>query len=167
MLYKPRFCCHCGQKITRIEWNLLTSRRFCEVCAVENQGSVYLQRGVIGIGLLGIVFGIGSLFGSSNVERTSQQTAPSVLLKSAVPAGKDVPQTVSLNERTVIEPANTAPPKPTEPEQKIPQKEMPKAAPVYYCGAMTKKGTACSRRVKAAGDRCFQHEGKPSALPEN
>lgn len=167
MLYKPRFCCHCGQKITRIEWNLLTSRRFCEVCAVENQGSVYLQRGVVGIGLLGIVFGIGSLFGSSSIEQASQPSAPSVMLKAAVPAGKDLPQTVSSNEPTVIEQVNAAPPKPAEPEPKIPQKETQKAAPVYYCGAMTKKGTACSRRVKVAGDRCYQHEGKPSALPEN
>lgn len=31
--------------------------------------------------------------------------------------------------------------------------------PAYYCGAPTKKGTACKRRVKAAGLRCYQHKG--------
>ena len=29
--------------------------------------------------------------------------------------------------------------------------------------ALTKKGTPCSRKVKQAGTRCFQHEGKPAA----
>lgn len=35
--------------------------------------------------------------------------------------------------------------------------------PVYLCGAPTKKGTPCKRRVKAQGARCWQHqETKPS-----
>lgn len=29
---------------------------------------------------------------------------------------------------------------------------------VYYCGARTKKGTACKHRVKKAGERCWQHK---------
>jgi hypothetical protein len=34
---------------------------------------------------------------------------------------------------------------------------------VYYCGALTKKGTPCTRRVKSPG-RCWQHLGQPSAI---
>ncbi|HKP70095.1 MAG TPA: hypothetical protein VJV05_12480 [Pyrinomonadaceae bacterium] len=30
---------------------------------------------------------------------------------------------------------------------------------VYYCGAMTRKGTPCTRRVKTPG-RCWQHSDK-------
>lgn len=30
--------------------------------------------------------------------------------------------------------------------------------PVYYCNALTKKGTPCKHRVKKAGDRCWQHK---------
>ncbi|HEY2866891.1 MAG TPA: hypothetical protein VGJ02_07355 [Pyrinomonadaceae bacterium] len=37
---------------------------------------------------------------------------------------------------------------------------------VYYCGAATKKGTPCTRRVKRAGERCWQHQGMP-AMAEN
>ncbi|MEQ1764043.1 MAG: hypothetical protein ABL984_12975 [Pyrinomonadaceae bacterium] len=33
----------------------------------------------------------------------------------------------------------------------------------YFCGALTKRGTPCSRKVKAKGLRCFQHEGRPEA----
>jgi hypothetical protein len=35
---------------------------------------------------------------------------------------------------------------------------------VYICGARTKKGTPCARRVHSAV-RCFQHKGAPAMLP--
>jgi hypothetical protein len=47
--------------------------------------------------------------------------------------------------------------------------EAPSAAKVtvddtYLCGARTKKGTPCSRRVHGP-TRCWQHKGLPSMLP--
>jgi hypothetical protein len=36
---------------------------------------------------------------------------------------------------------------------------------VYICGARTQKGAPCRRRVHAAGERCYQHKGKPAMLP--
>src|SRR2546425_9247233 len=36
---------------------------------------------------------------------------------------------------------------------------------VYICGARTRKGTPCRRRVHFAGERCFQHKGMPAMLP--
>ena len=36
---------------------------------------------------------------------------------------------------------------------------------VYICGARTKKGTPCRRRVHFAGERCFQHKGLPAMVP--
>jgi hypothetical protein len=35
---------------------------------------------------------------------------------------------------------------------------------VYICGARTKKGTPCRRRVHFAGERCFQHKGMPAMV---
>ena len=35
---------------------------------------------------------------------------------------------------------------------------------VSICGARTKKGTPCSRRVRGTG-RCWQHRGRPAMLP--
>jgi hypothetical protein len=35
---------------------------------------------------------------------------------------------------------------------------------VYLCGARTKKGTPCRRRVHAAGERCYQHKGMPAMV---
>ena len=37
--------------------------------------------------------------------------------------------------------------------------------PGYICGARTKKGAPCHRRVHAAGERCFQHKGMPAMVP--
>src|SRR5467141_3984350 len=37
--------------------------------------------------------------------------------------------------------------------------------PGYSCGARTRKGTPCHRRVHAAGERCFEHKGMPSLIP--
>jgi hypothetical protein len=36
---------------------------------------------------------------------------------------------------------------------------------VYICGARTRKGTPCRRRVHAAGERCYQHKGMPAMVP--
>jgi hypothetical protein len=36
--------------------------------------------------------------------------------------------------------------------------------PVYICGARTQKGTPCKRRVHIAGERCYQHKGKPAMV---
>lgn len=38
------------------------------------------------------------------------------------------------------------------------------AEDVYVCGARTKKGTPCQRRVRAPG-RCWQHRGMQAILP--
>ena len=35
---------------------------------------------------------------------------------------------------------------------------------ISICGARTKKGTPCQRRVRGTG-RCWQHLGKPAMLP--
>ena len=43
--------------------------------------------------------------------------------------------------------------RPTDPEEVV-----------YVCGARTKKGTPCQRRVRGPG-RCWQHRGKPAILP--
>jgi hypothetical protein len=34
----------------------------------------------------------------------------------------------------------------------------------YICGARTRKGTPCRRRVHAAGERCYQHKGMPAMV---
>ena len=45
-------------------------------------------------------------------------------------------------------------------QRRIPQNSSTET--VYFCGAMTKKGTSCTRRVRVKG-RCWQHTGQPVA----
>ncbi|HEX6279400.1 MAG TPA: hypothetical protein VFZ49_05230 [Pyrinomonadaceae bacterium] len=165
MLYKPNYCCSCGEKIDRVEWNLLTSRRFCEPCASEKLGYETVSRLVLAGGVLGVVFGLGSFWaGFSHDDRqakvavglkgsaeTQQNQLPTERKPDQQPAGE-------LNNKPTVAPRTADPgvmAASTASEAK------------FFCRALTKKGTPCSRKVKARGTRCFQHEGRPEAPPTN
>lgn len=168
MLYQPRYCCHCGEKIERVEWFPWTSRRFCEVCETELKAYDWLPRILVGFGVLLSIFGLGSYLKSGNSD------APVAVRQTTSEAPK--PSQISPNQKTVSQlAANTGMQQPApasvniQPVPQTPraQKSQTEAAPVeavYFCGAQTKKGTPCSRRVKGGG-RCWQHEGQPAMLP--
>ena len=162
MLYKPNFCCNCGEKIERLDWNLLTSRRFCVACASENKAHDLVPRVAVAAGALALMFGFGSLWTSSGrAEPKAAET--SVGIRSALPATDPVRPTEPT--RTDPLPVSNA----QSPEQARTASASPSAADQntdkYFCGALTKKGTPCSRKVKAKGQRCYQHEGRPEAPP--
>ena len=168
MLYKPNYCCNCGEKIERVDWNLLTSRRFCESCAVEKRHHDYGLRILTASGVLAIMFGIGNLWGTSDSDR--QMAAPIPLTsKSAenspptpiVKAGP-VAAVASLNADSSAASSKTD--GPLISQEPTPNKS---AAGKFYCRALTKKGTPCSRKVRTEGSRCYQHEGKAAAPPQN
>ena len=58
-----------------------------------------------------------------------------------------------IAESPVAKTANTPAPQPPTIEDDV-----------YICGARTKKGTPCSRRVHGPV-RCWQHKGSPAMLP--
>lgn len=160
MLYKPNFCCNCGEKIEKADWNLLTSRRFCDVCSAENKLHDNIPRAAVAGGLLMMMFGLGTFFGGrTNGSPTVQApTAAPAALKFADAAPRSGPE-----GQTTLPPPQASEPKPNAPKQKETGQTSEK---VYYCGALTKKGTPCSRKVKSPGSRCYQHEGKPAAAAE-
>jgi hypothetical protein len=60
--------------------------------------------------------------------------------------------------------------RPGRASDRVRQANQSQAAPVaneegYICGARTRKGAPCRRRVHAAGERCFQHKGLPAMVP--
>src|SRR6476469_1523733 len=60
MLYRPKFCCECGEKIERIEWRIWTNRRFCEVCDADHKLSGIISWAwILFVGIVS-VFGFGS-----------------------------------------------------------------------------------------------------------
>ena len=167
MFYKPKYCCSCGEKIERTEWNLLTSRRFCESCALENKRHDYALRVLAGSGVLGLVFGVGSLWGSAGADRdvTAAPVAPRTV--ELPPQNKSVTAAPTAEAPTENPAVGNHLVRSQEPERLSGSTENPKLNAKFFCGALTKKGTPCSRKVRSAGSRCYQHEGKPAAPPQN
>lgn len=160
MLFRPNFCAHCGERIERTDWGIFTSRRFCLVCESEFKGQDLIPRVLLIGGLLVGVVGFGSYLRSGSgaasqlavrqpsklVEQKPVET-PTASLPEKTEAVVSLPQTLSTQR------ASNQALKPVVADE-----------PQYYCGAETKKGTPCSRRVKG-NTRCFQHKGMPAMLP--
>jgi hypothetical protein len=185
MLYKPTYCSNCGVKIERIEWFPWTSRNFCEVCEKEHKIfdrlSLVLSGVLVFAGFL--VFGNYLLSGGNSTSPISEDQPQIKTLKhnnspknerAATNQAGNLPTDWNQNSQSIVQSnvaSETNPTNPTVQQVQPPtvrqNKNVPvvKAKdPVYFCGAQTKKGTPCSRRVKGGG-RCWQHEGQAAMLP--
>lgn len=174
MPYKPKFCCQCGDKIERVDWKLWTSRRFCELCATDYGVYDKIPLILISTSVLFGLFGVGNYWRMS--EKISNQppngfvgSAPNVSKTETIRANQ--PPQVSSN--AAVQPlAQTQTNNFAARESNVPAAQNLKPKPVqtpaqesvYFCGAPTKKGTPCSRRVKGGG-RCWQHEGQAAMVP--
>lgn len=161
MLYRPNYCVNCGDKVERVNWGIFTSRRFCDICETEFKGHDILVRVVAGVILLFGVIGVGAYMKSGSNQE------PTLARQPVKPAEKPVQREMPFS------PSNASPPAQaknaevlTPPVQQMaaakPATVKPEIAePQYFCGAETKKGTPCSRRVKG-NTRCYQHTGMPA-----
>ena len=137
-MYRPNFCSECGTKIVRLHWHPWTSRRFCDSCARLLRRERFKLPLVAGGLLLMVGFVTGRTLRPKPPPLIIQRIASSPLLKSDNPG-----ESSGLNSNA---------PLPVIEET------------VYVCGARTKKGTPCSRRVHQPG-RCWQHKGMTAMLP--
>ena len=166
MLYRPNFCCHCGEKIVRSRWTPLTSRRFCEFCAVEQQQHDLLPRAgaviAILVGMIGVTAYLGSGKAASSAGPTHSTASTKPVQDPANPASVAGPG----NPKTEIRSASNTIPAVSDTPKTLQRGSEPNSSTeaVYYCGAMTKKGTSCTRRVKTPG-RCWQHRGQTMVNP--
>lgn len=148
-MYTPNFCSECGAKLLRLRWHLWTSRRFCNHCARR------LRKARLVPALLAVLGLIGTGYVAGRVRRP----APPPLV---IERRSDSP--LSDNEQ----PGTSTLPRSSQSEKS--QARASEASPsveevVYLCGARTKKGTPCSRRVHGPV-RCWQHKGLPAMLPQ-
>jgi hypothetical protein len=161
MLYRPHFCCHCGEKIIRAKWTPLTSRRFCEFCAVEQKQHDLIPRGAAVLLLLFGAAGFASFLGAS--DSPGPGSLPSKVARLS--NGRDQKPRGSrslIEERNSVAAAENQAPASNSPRTKTEQRSTQSNSSteaVYYCGATTKKGTPCTRRVKGPG-RCWQHPSR-------
>lgn len=153
-MYRPNFCAECGGRIARLRWRLWTSRRFCDGCDKRFRKPRLLWSLVWGVALVGAGFGGG---------RAMRPAAPPLVIeRSALYSPTRPSQTPATAQESAATNNSNAPAygadgtaleRPTDP-----------AELVSICGARTKKGTPCSRRVRGTG-RCWQHRGKAAMLP--
>lgn len=173
MFYTPKFCSNCGEKIERASRSITDSEKFCDVC--KHDFVVPRMLPVIFAALMAIfgMFGIGSFLrgGEKPLNVSTKQ-----LTANQTNSGKTTPVQMSQ----VVSNSNTQPNAPPKNVSTInaqtanlttkPPLKQTETAPVaaaeatYFCGAATKKGTPCTRRVKGGG-RCWQHKGQPALLP--
>jgi hypothetical protein len=153
-MYKPNFCAECGAQVVRARWHLWTSRLFCVTCARRFRKSRILRPLIA----CAIIFSFGLITG-----RILRRAPPPLIVEQS---RKAAPQSnnpvLQANTRTdagrqaatVYGADGTATERPTDPNEIV-----------SICGARTKKGTPCSRRVRGTG-RCWQHKGMPAMIPQ-
>ena len=142
---QPNFCAECGERLIPSGWRSVLQRRFCDHCA-RRLGNFAAYRRLIVIGLIAAVaFGVGRYLRPSPPPLLIQRAANSPL--------SDGP--VQFSETTAVNAAA---------RPSINLRSSPLDDEVYICGARTRKGTPCRRRVHAAGERCFQHKGMPAMV---
>lgn len=156
--YKPNFCCNCGERIDRPDWPLWSGRRFCELC--ETDYWLYDATSKLAVGVIALlgVLGFAGLFHAEN--RSDSQTTRRELVAAKPPQVITKPSDpVPQSEVPTTSPPQVQAVKQLPDNSKVSDKSVNQA--VFTCGAMTKKGTACTRRVKIVGERCWQHKGMP------
>ena len=138
-MYRPNFCSECGAKIVRLHWHPWTSRRFCDTCA-RRLRKERLQLPLISAVLL---FSMGLVAG-----RALRPKPPPLIIHRS--ANSPLAKSEESGSQSGV---NSNSPAPLAEEV------------VYICGARTKKGRPCSRRVHQPA-RCWQHKGAKAMLPD-
>jgi hypothetical protein len=159
-MHRPNFCAECGERLASRDWRARVlgwkgawaRASWCDHCA-RRLGLYGFARVARPIATISIIAILAFAFG-----RYLRPAPPPLIISRAANSPlSDLP--VNFNGT----------PRPTN------RKEIDSTSQdvvgvdpedaVYICGARTKKGTPCHRRVHAAGERCFQHKGMPAILP--
>ena len=149
-MYRPNFCSQCGTKLLRLRWHLWTSRRFCNDCARQLRKKRFVPWLCATLALVSTGYCAGRFRRPPPPPLTIVRRADSSLTSPEDPGRSNANTTT-----TEIGPGpKSASPSPATVEEDV-----------YLCGARTKKGTPCSRRVHGAV-RCWQHKGMPAMLPQ-
>ncbi|HEY3028284.1 MAG TPA: hypothetical protein VGJ55_19205 [Pyrinomonadaceae bacterium] len=162
-MYKANFCAECGTRLGRAIWRPWTSRRFCDDCGVRFRKEELTVPFLLCAVLLIAGFSFGRYLRPSPPPLIVQRFAKSPLsdIPIAIASGAPATQLPNSTNGSAGNPVernsqgnNEANNQSGGPEEVI-----------YICGARTKKGTPCSRRVHGPV-RCWQHKGMPAMLPQ-
>ena len=161
-MYKANFCAECGERLTHAgrRRRFLTGKRFCSSCA-QRFGKRPLLWPLLATAAL---FTLGFAAGRAGrpkpapliIERTARESP-------SQDAGRDNAAQPPEGRRAADTSAQTAP-NPYGPDGSSSERPTEPGEIVSICGARTKKGTPCQRRVRGTG-RCWQHKGQPAMIP--
>ena len=143
-MYQPKFCAECGATIKSKRWHFWRSRNFCSMCAKEFRRAQIIPPLLVSVAL----FGGGFLAG-----RIGRPPAPTLIIERREAAAA----TAGGNAQSGSQPVTITP-------AKIDEHLTASQETVSICGARTKRGTPCSRKVRGT-NRCWQHRGKAAMLP--
>lgn len=149
-MYKPNFCAECGTKLLRLRWHLWISRKFCNDCARRLRKVRLKQTLFAALALISAGYVAGRARRPAPPPLIIERRSDSALNDIEAPGKSTLPTTTEFGVNPTQ--ARDASPAPVE-------------EVVYLCGARTKKGTPCSRRVHGPV-RCWQHKGMPAMLPQ-
>jgi hypothetical protein len=146
-MHGAEFCVECGRPLLQ-KWRRPANRNLCKDCRRRNSK---LNRGRLfaGIAVVAVIaFGLG---------RYMRPAPPPLIIQR------------SANSPLADDPISSTPApnadRDASAKQDVPASVRTSDESAYICGARTKKGTPCRRRVHFAGERCFQHKGLPAILP--
>ena len=145
-MYRYNFCSQCGVELSQKRWRFW--HQLCEDCIRKNGWQSVTRPLTIMLAVAFLAFALGRYWRPGPPPLLIQRAANSPLsdssLKSSIASGQFNGNENSTASSLSITAAN---------------------AESFICGARTKKGTPCQRRVHSAGERCFQHRGLPAILP--
>jgi hypothetical protein len=180
MFYKPKYCSECASELNKCDESYWLVSRFCEVCKPHFKAiEIFTKFGGIAFGAIATIFGVGvwlqkpvvQPLNLAKTEIASVAPAPKPLQKieNNQPKSNVQPKVVEVNQPVAVSSKQSVTPQ-TQPafDKKTPQTaaEVSQSAAietVYMCGAKTKKGTPCSRKVKG-NVRCWQHTGQEAMM---
>ncbi len=142
---RTNFCANCGARLVRRGWFAWSNGGRCSDCT-NRLG----RAGVKPLALVSVVAIAAFAFG-----RYLRPAPPPLIIHRAANSPlSDLPVNYQAFPETNASPANASTSEANAADDIV-----------YICGARTKKGTPCRRRVHVAGERCYQHKGMPAMVP--
>jgi len=139
------FCANCGARLKREGWREWFTGARCADCT-SRLGRGVTKSVVLVVAIVITAFAFGRYLRPAPPPLIIHRAANSPLVDG--PIAVDAIARGSKNSNRVAAEPNAAATDDT----------------VYICGARTKKGSPCRRRVHAAGERCYQHKGMPAMV---
>ena len=153
------YCAECGARLKIKGWRAWLNGSLCEDCG-RRLGKTSFGRPLAVIAIIAIAaFALG---------RYLRPGAPPLVIERAANSPlSDLPVNLNDTAKFASRNANSGEIQQASDDRSARQNANAGFSDdvVYLCGARTQKGTPCHRRVHFAGERCYQHKGRPAILP--